>query len=104
MVSSIDCRVQGWSSGIAESSIRLGMSDVVRPTARFACGGQRCLRIVSLICAVLSPCLLSGCALTVISAVDAAGSVVQAGMSIASNHSSPTVINGDQASLHAVCI
>ncbi|MFT4507553.1 hypothetical protein [Caballeronia sp. 15711] len=39
-----------------------------------------------------------------ISAVDAAGSVVQAGISIASNHSSPTVVNGDQASLHAVCI
>ena len=104
MVSSIDRRVQGCSSVIVESVIRLGMTDIAKPTGRVTCRAQRYLRIASIICAALSPCLLSGCALTVISAVDAAGSVVQAGMSIASNHSSPTVINGDQASLHAVCI
>ena len=104
MVSSIERRVEGCGSAIVEPVIRLGMTDVAKLTGRFACRVNRSLRNVSFICAVLSPCLLSGCALTVISAVDAAGSVVQAGLSIASNHASPTVINGDQASLHAVCI
>ena len=104
MVSSIECRVEGCGSAIVEPVIRLGMTDVAKPTERIASRAKRSLRDVSLICAALSPCLLSGCALTVISAVDAAGSVVQAGLSIASNHASPTVINGDQASLHAVCI
>jgi hypothetical protein len=104
MVSSIECRVEGCSSAIVEPVIRLGMTEVSKPTGGIARRVNRSLRNVSLICAALSPCLLSGCALTVISAVDAAGSVVQAGLSIASNHASPTVINGDQASLHAVCI
>lgn len=104
MVSSIECRVEGCSSAIAEPVVRLGMTEVSKPTGGIACRVNRSLRHVSLICAALSSCFLSGCALTVISAVDAAGSVVQAGLSIASNHASPTVINGDRASLHAVCI
>jgi hypothetical protein len=104
MVSLIECRIEGYGSAIGEPAIRLGMTDIAKPMGLLACRVKRSLRNASLICAALSPCLLSGCALTVISAVDAAGSVVQAGLSIASNHSSPTVVNGDQASLHAVCI
>jgi len=104
MVSPIECRTEGYGSAIVEPTFRLGMTDIAKPLGLLARRVKRSLRNASLICAAFSPCLLSGCALTVISAVDAAGSVVQAGMSIASNHSSPTVINGDQASLHAVCI
>jgi hypothetical protein len=104
MVSSIGCVTEGYGSAIVETAIRPGMADVAKLMRLLACRVKKSLRYASLICTVLSPCLLSGCAWTVISAVDAAGSVVQAGLSIASNHSSPTVINGDQASLHAVCI
>ena len=104
MVSLIECRTEGYGSAMVEPAIRPGMTDIAKPVGLLACRVQRSLRNASLICAALSPCVLSGCALTVISAVDAAGSVVQAGLSIASNHSSPTVINGDKASLHAVCI
>ena len=82
----------------------MSTTDIVKPMGRLAGQVKRSLRVASLVCAALSPCLLSGCAWTVISAVDATGSLVQAGLSIASNHSSPTVINGDRASLHAVCI
>ncbi|SAL48809.1 hypothetical protein AWB69_04924 [Caballeronia udeis] len=82
----------------------MGMTGIVKPMGLLACRVKRSLPIASLVCAAVGPCLLSGCALTVVSAVDAAGSVVQAGMSIASNHSSPTFVNGDQTSLHTVCI
>src|SRR5882757_2505267 len=104
MDSSIECGTEGYGSAIVEPSARPGMTHLLKPMGLVASRVKRSLRIASILCATISPCPLSGCAWTVITAVDAAGSVVQAGMSIASNHSSPTVINGDQASLHAVCI
>jgi len=104
MDSSIECGTEGYGSAIVEPSTRPGMTDLLKPMGLVASRVKRSLRIASILCATISPCSLSGCAWTVITAVDAAGSVVQAGMSIASNHSSPTAINGDQASVHAVCI
>jgi hypothetical protein len=104
MVNSIESMTEGCSSASAKTAIRLGMTTVAKTTELLACRIRKSRRHASLICAALTPCLLAGCALTVISAVDAAGSVVQAGLSIASNHSSPTVVNGDQASIHDVCI
>jgi hypothetical protein len=47
---------------------------------------------------------LSGCTWTLITAADAAGSLVQAGMSVASKYSSPTFVTGAPASLQSVCI
>jgi hypothetical protein len=47
---------------------------------------------------------LSGCTWTLITAADAAGSLVQAGMTVASNYSSPTFVTGAPASLQSVCI
>ncbi|KDR33864.1 MULTISPECIES: hypothetical protein [Caballeronia] len=47
---------------------------------------------------------LSGCTWTLITAADAAGSLVQAGMTVASNYSSPTSVTGSPASLQSVCI
>lgn len=47
---------------------------------------------------------LSGCTWTLITAADAAGSLVQAGFSVASNYSSPTSVTGAPASLRSVCI
>ncbi|SAL09631.1 hypothetical protein AWB66_00112 [Caballeronia telluris] len=48
--------------------------------------------------------LLSGCAWTLISAADAAGSLVQAGFTVASNYSSPSFVTGTPATLRSVCI
>ncbi|SAL77949.1 hypothetical protein AWB67_05177 [Caballeronia terrestris] len=48
--------------------------------------------------------LLTGCAWTLISAADAAGSLVQAGFTVASNYSSPSYVTGKPASLRTVCI
>jgi hypothetical protein len=47
---------------------------------------------------------LSGCTWTLITAADAAGSIVQAGMTVASKYSSPTFVTGTPASLQTVCI
>jgi hypothetical protein len=47
---------------------------------------------------------LSGCTWTLITAADAAGSLVQAGMSVASKYSSPTFVTGSPATLQTVCI
>jgi hypothetical protein len=47
---------------------------------------------------------LSGCTWTLITAADAAGSLVQAGFSVASNYSSPTSVTGAPAALQSVCI
>ncbi|MDR5781495.1 hypothetical protein QCE63_19020 [Caballeronia sp. LZ065] len=47
---------------------------------------------------------LTGCTWTLITAADAAGSLVQAGFSVASNYSSPTSVTGEPASLQSVCI
>jgi hypothetical protein len=57
-------------------------------------------------CAASLTCLaaLSGCTWTLITAADAAGSLVQAGMTVASNYSSPTFVTGEPASLQSVCI
>ncbi|MFM0325567.1 hypothetical protein [Caballeronia glebae] len=47
---------------------------------------------------------LSGCTWTLITAADAAGSLVQAGFTVASNYSSPTSVTGSPAALQSVCI
>ncbi|WP_321798179.1 hypothetical protein [Caballeronia sp. J97] len=47
---------------------------------------------------------LSGCTWTLITAADAAGSLVQAGFTVASSYSSPTSVTGPPASLQSVCI
>ncbi|SAK60952.1 hypothetical protein AWB77_02091 [Caballeronia fortuita] len=47
---------------------------------------------------------LSGCTWTLITAADAAGSLVQAGFTVASSYSSPTSVTGSPASLRSVCI
>ncbi|SPB17151.1 hypothetical protein NOV72_04355 [Caballeronia novacaledonica] len=47
---------------------------------------------------------LSGCTWTLITAADAAGSLVQAGFTVASNYSSPTSVTGPPAALQSVCI
>lgn len=47
---------------------------------------------------------LQGCAWTVFTAVDAAGSAIQAGYAIASNYSSPDFVTGEPADVRAVCI
>jgi hypothetical protein len=48
--------------------------------------------------------MLSGCTWTLITAADAAGSMVQAGMTVASKFSSPTFVTGTPTSLQSVCI
>jgi hypothetical protein len=47
---------------------------------------------------------LNGCAWTIFTAVDAAGSTVQAGYAVASNYSSPAFITGSPVAVSAVCI
>ena len=47
---------------------------------------------------------LSGCTWTLITAADAAGSLVQAGFTVASSYSSPTSVTGAPAALQSVCI
>ncbi|MEJ8797040.1 hypothetical protein WKR88_12185 [Trinickia caryophylli] len=46
----------------------------------------------------------SGCAWTVFTAVDAAGSAIQAGYAIAANYSSPAYVTGSPANVRMVCI
>lgn len=46
----------------------------------------------------------SGCAWTLFTAVDAAGSAIQAGYAIASNYSSPTYVTGSPANVRMICI
>src|ERR1700712_5039737 len=65
MVSSIECVTEGHGSAIVETAIRLGMTDVAKPMRLLAYRVKKSLRYASLICTVLSPCLLSGCAWTV---------------------------------------
>ncbi|TKC89818.1 hypothetical protein FAZ69_11285 [Trinickia terrae] len=57
-----------------------------------------------LACAAAAALALNGCAWTLITAVDAAGSVVQAGFAVSSHYSSPTFVNGDPVALRHVCI
>jgi hypothetical protein len=52
----------------------------------------------------IGACALSGCTWTLITAADAAGSLVQAGFTVASNYSSPTSVTGSPAALESVCI
>ncbi len=47
---------------------------------------------------------LNGCAWTVFTAVDAAGSTVQAGYAVATNYSSPAFITGSPVAVSDVCI
>lgn len=54
--------------------------------------------------AALCSATLSGCAWTLISAADAAGSLVQAGYTVAANYSSPTYVTGEPVALRTVCI
>lgn len=46
----------------------------------------------------------SGCAWTVFTALDAAGSTIQAGYAIAANYSAPAFVTGRPALVHTVCI
>ncbi|WP_254699784.1 hypothetical protein [Trinickia violacea] len=59
---------------------------------------------VRLACAAAAALVLNGCAWTLITAADAAGSLVQAGFAVSSHYSSPTFVNGDPVALHNVCI
>jgi hypothetical protein len=59
---------------------------------------------VRLACAAAAALALNGCAWTLITAADAAGSLVQAGFAVSSHYSSPTFVNGDPVALHNVCI
>ncbi|SAK89882.1 hypothetical protein AWB79_06484 [Caballeronia hypogeia] len=62
---------------------------------------SRSILAMALACGALA---LSGCTWTLITAADAAGSLVQAGFSVASNYSSPTSVTGAPAALQSVCI
>ena len=104
MARSIKCRSGGCGPVVVRRSARPGSAGVANPMNLPAHRTGRFLRIASFVCATISLNALSGCAWTLISTVDAVGSVVQAGISVASNHSSPTFVNGDQVSLHTVCI
>jgi hypothetical protein len=57
-----------------------------------------------LACAAAAALALNGCAWTLITAADAAGSLVQAGFAVSSHYSSPTFVNGDPVALRNVCI
>ncbi|MEZ2352951.1 hypothetical protein [Caballeronia sp. RCC_10] len=59
---------------------------------------MRCVAIA--VCASVS----SGCTWTLLTAADTAGSLVQAGMSVASKYSSPNYVTGAPASLRSICI
>jgi hypothetical protein len=54
--------------------------------------------------AVAAALSLNGCAWTVFTAVDAAGSTVQAGYAVATDYSTPAVIAGSPISVRDVCI
>jgi hypothetical protein len=62
------------------------------------------LRTATIALAAVSALALNGCAWTLISAAAATGSVVQAGFTVASQHSSPTFLNGNPADIRSVCI
>lgn len=47
---------------------------------------------------------LHGCAWTLISAVDATGSVIQAGFAVATHYSSPSFVNGAPIAVSHICI
>ena len=53
---------------------------------------------------LLASLALQGCAWTLFTAVDAAGSAIQAGYAIASNYASPAFVTGEPADVRAVCI
>jgi hypothetical protein len=59
---------------------------------------RRCIALLACVTAQ------SGCTWTLITAADAAGSLVQAGMTVASKYSTPTFVTGTPASLRTVCI
>lgn len=104
MARSINCRAERSVSVAVDRSAHPGSAKVASPMKLSTRRIGKFMRIASFVCATISLNALSGCAWTVISTVDAVGSVIQAGISISSNHSSPTFVNGDQVSLHAVCI
>lgn len=66
-----------------------------RPSGRLA---------LALAIAVAATLGLDGCAWTVFTAVDAAGSTIQAGYAVAANYSSPAFITGSPVAVSAVCI
>lgn len=55
-------------------------------------------------CALVALSSLSGCAWTLISAAGAAGSLVQAGVTVASNYSTPDFVIGKRLTVQNVCI
>lgn len=104
-------RVGGRGAWRDVRAVATAMTSVL-PRAMPAGERRRCRRCAmpraSLLLAALfaTPCFsaLSGCAWTLISAADAAGSLVQAGFAAASNFPSATYVNGNPATLHTVCI
>jgi hypothetical protein len=70
-------------------------------TSRYKPSGRLAIAAAMAVAAALG---LDGCAWTIFTALDAAGSTVQAGYAVASNYSSPAFITGSPVAVSAVCI
>ncbi|MGH8781908.1 hypothetical protein [Paraburkholderia sp.] len=65
---------------------------------------RRCARLSAALALVVATLTLNGCAWTLISIVDATGSVIQAGYAAATHYSSPSYVTGKPLDVPHVCI
>lgn len=77
---------------------------VLRPVPSRRRRSSRTVRLSAALALVIATLTLNGCAWTLISIVDATGSVIQAGYAAATHYSSPAYVTGKPLDVPHVCI